>query len=421
MRKIKILKMTILSIAVFGLGFFSSMENVHAKRFFTENSVWYQKIPTGQPTLTNSSNYIDHMVADSNNKFNIGLGETPVVRATSETPIHEMTILTGMNPLIAPTQRGFGWEYVPMPTDALPGKMAQCCADGVYRDRLLTVISHDEKYAWDIMNGNKCRDGAVSSLMSDWTVKSIRRWDLTGDPDPVQAGDGDGVPLIYNNEGGSRACGSPLLHGMIFPDELKVDKVIDHAIAISVNSGCLYYDDLDPCHTNAPGSYDTHPYCLKTGMRLQLRSDYDLDGYCTTEVCKIYGQAMKDYGLIIVDWNSYKHNMMYGATLTSAAPFPEWAGISGSPWGMGSKGYGILLNSENFRIIEPLTADPNLPIILADINSDGKVNIKDIQACIKVITRSNLTYENQCSVLATPNATTNIKDIQVIIRKIINP
>lgn len=55
----------------------------------------------------------------------------------------------------------------------------------------------------------------------------------------------------------------------------------------------------------------------------------------------------------------------------------------------------------------------------ADINGDSKVNIKDIQACIKVITRSNLTYENQCRVLAPPEITTNIKDIQVIIRAII--
>lgn len=55
----------------------------------------------------------------------------------------------------------------------------------------------------------------------------------------------------------------------------------------------------------------------------------------------------------------------------------------------------------------------------ADVNGDDHVNIKDIQACIKVITRADLTYENQCKVLADPDITTNIKDIQVIIQAII--
>lgn len=55
----------------------------------------------------------------------------------------------------------------------------------------------------------------------------------------------------------------------------------------------------------------------------------------------------------------------------------------------------------------------------ADVNNDKNINIKDIQSCIKVIMRSDLTYENQCSALTAPDATTNIKDIQAIIRAII--
>lgn len=60
------------------------------------------------------------------------------------------------------------------------------------------------------------------------------------------------------------------------------------------------------------------------------------------------------------------------------------------------------------------------PFAKADIDHNRVVNIKDIQACIKVITGSNMTYEDQCSVLAPPTDRTNIKDIQVIIREIIN-
>lgn len=71
-----------------------------------------------------------------------------------------------------------------------------------------------------------------------------------------------------------------------------------------------------------------------------------------------------------------------------------------------------------------ITLPPASAIILinnnpADVNNDTYVNIKDIQACIKVITKSDLTYQDQCQVLAPPPEVTNIKDIQVIIREII--
>lgn len=55
----------------------------------------------------------------------------------------------------------------------------------------------------------------------------------------------------------------------------------------------------------------------------------------------------------------------------------------------------------------------------ADVNGDGRVNIKDIQACIKVITKSDLSYQDQCRVLAPALEITNIKDIQEIIKAII--
>lgn len=57
----------------------------------------------------------------------------------------------------------------------------------------------------------------------------------------------------------------------------------------------------------------------------------------------------------------------------------------------------------------------------ADINGDDKVNIKDIQSCIKMITGSDKTFEANCQKVALPDNVTNIKDIQEIIRKIINP
>lgn len=58
----------------------------------------------------------------------------------------------------------------------------------------------------------------------------------------------------------------------------------------------------------------------------------------------------------------------------------------------------------------------------ADVNEDGNVNIKDIQACIKAIVDANSipeTYLNNCQKVAPPETTVNIKDIQEIIQTIV--
>lgn len=58
-----------------------------------------------------------------------------------------------------------------------------------------------------------------------------------------------------------------------------------------------------------------------------------------------------------------------------------------------------------------------------DANKDNNINIKDIQACIKVITNSQPDQNiiDKCKAVALPNDVANIKDIQEIIKKIITP
>lgn len=64
----------------------------------------------------------------------------------------------------------------------------------------------------------------------------------------------------------------------------------------------------------------------------------------------------------------------------------------------------------------------------ADVNGDGQVNIKDIQICIKAITAPDsfttpdqLNQLSKCKAVAPPDTIVNIKDIQAIVRVIINP
>lgn len=60
----------------------------------------------------------------------------------------------------------------------------------------------------------------------------------------------------------------------------------------------------------------------------------------------------------------------------------------------------------------------------ADVNNDGRVNIKDIQACVKGIINQNSIPSGQlqkCQAVAPPAEIVNIKDVQAIIQVIVNP
>ena len=124
-----------------------------------------------------------------------------------------------------------------------------------------------------------------------------------------------GLGVSPDNSYSARAVGTPLLAGLIIPEDI-IDGAIHHALALAIpgprNTSRdpftpVASDVFYPATTTETDFYNTDPRSLAAGQRLRLKSTLvDDDGQKIDEsefapITRIFLTALREYGAIIVD------------------------------------------------------------------------------------------------------------------------
>jgi len=105
------------------------------------------------------------------------------------------------------------------------------------------------------------------------------------------------------------AAGLPILPGLVRPDEVLDQGVINHALRFTVPRSRNAY--IYPASHHAGSNNASYP---RMGERFRLKADFDISGFSPAN--RVILQALKDYGMIVADNGS--------GWYLSGAPSPRW-------------------------------------------------------------------------------------------------
>lgn len=290
-----------------------------AHRPYQTHNTWYEKIPPNPTIMANSANYVNDILINSTTlSINLSEWSVPVWQNSPSDPLVTVSLPSG-HPAIAN-----GWNVLRIPTNARSAGME----NPNYRDRHMSIISHDGLYVWDFFGARKDANG-------NWSASSLRRWDRSG----------LGFQSPYDSQGSPRACPTSLQHGLITYDDIVNKGYIDHALAFAYwGEKRAAHWSLEPCRAYREGISD-RPWAMLLGERLQLDPTLNLDTLNLKPAAKIIARAMQEYGMIFAENCGVGCNAVYAEDLTGK-PY-SWSGIL-SPGDLAN----IPLN--RLRVLEPI-------------------------------------------------------------------
>lgn len=273
-------------------------------------------------------------------------------------------LVNTFQPYCNSTVRDTQCNEIPLPAAARSACNNLRCT-GSYADNHMIIINYAQTYAWDFYQVAYCEDNSEAGGDDDniceagetceWRFGGnarVRRWDLVND---------DGINQPNDGLGSLRAATGSLLCGLVTYNEVVVDGVIDHAIAMytrerypSISGAVELYMGKNGWYPTKPNTeyYPNYPntYGLQLGMRLQLKSVFDCEAL-TTDFRKIICRALKTYGMIYVDSTDptsgghgiYLENLAYDASRT-------WTGISPNSTDLG-------MDISDFDVVKPVCSD----------------------------------------------------------------
>jgi hypothetical protein len=244
-------------------------------RPFASDSPWNQKIPDDAPILAESDALIQDLATSSmwpGFTVNIDSWGIPAFEASPDTPLRTVTLTDVV---------GYGMdEPMPIPLDAEPD------AEG---DHHLCVVDREANLTWDLWNAR--HDGNA------WTAGVGARIEL----------DGSGVrPPKDGNQAwqwshGSRACGFPLIAGLIRVEEIQAGR-IEHALVLAYPHIRSHYY-TPPASTAQGTTNEALPdRGMPCGMRVQLDPTIDVEALDLAPAGKIIARALQEYGAYVADY-----------------------------------------------------------------------------------------------------------------------
>jgi hypothetical protein len=247
-------------------------------RAFDAKSPW--NTPVGpSPELAHDSDALIADLARSSKwpfiTINIEAYGIPVFWVDGATPHAEVTVKV---------VRGQGFEktptMVPIPSNAMP-------APGT--DKHLCIVDRARRLEWGFWEAEKRE--------TDWTCSVCAMADLAGSGvRPPAARE----PWWMGH--GARACGFPLVAGLITVDELRAG-VIDHALVLAYpHIRSRYY--VPPASTAQATTNEALPTRgIPCGGRIQLDPAFDLSPLGLTKSGKAIARALQMYGAYIGDFS----------------------------------------------------------------------------------------------------------------------
>jgi hypothetical protein len=146
-------------------------------------------------------------------------------------------------------------------------------------DRHLIVYDKDNHIAYELFNVHR---PAEEPADNQWHADSEAVWDMSKDS--------------FRTPGftSADAAGLPILPGLVRPDEVLDQGVINHALRFTVPRSDSAY--VFPASHAAGVNNSALP---RMGERFRLKQSFDISGFSATN--RVILQALKDYGMIVAD------------------------------------------------------------------------------------------------------------------------
>jgi hypothetical protein len=253
-------------------------------RPFRADSPWNTRIGANPVLDPQSAALIDDLEVSSQWPFfgiNISGFSVPVFYATAGTPAVRVAAelggqgfpgINGMN----------GSAMVPIPAGAAPDPQS---------DRHMVVVSADRRLSWDFFGAQHSGSG--------WSCTLCATTDLTGSGVRPKK---QGNPTWFTSHG-ARACGFPLLAGLIRPEEIKAGR-IEHALVIAyphIRAG-LYTPPASTAQARI-GDEAVKTRGIPCGGRVQLDPSINIDTLDLSRSGKIVARALQEYGAFVGDYS----------------------------------------------------------------------------------------------------------------------
>jgi len=249
-----------------------------AWRPFSAASPWNTPIASNAKLAPDSAALISDFATSSQWPF------MTVNIETYSVPVYFVDATTPLQTVKATTVGGLGFDQgsaqVPIPAGAQP-------AAGT--DQHLAIVNKQTNQEWGMW--------AAANSSSGWTCAVCATADLTG----LGARPPTQNPPWWMGHG-ARACGFPLIAGLITVDEMRAGS-IEHALAIAYpHIRSRYY--VEPASTAQP----TTDQAIGTrgvpcGGRMQLDPSLNLDQMGLSASGKIIARALQKYGAFVADFS----------------------------------------------------------------------------------------------------------------------
>jgi hypothetical protein len=175
-----------------------------------------------------------------------------------------------------------GSAMVPVPANAAPDPQT---------DRHMLIVHENRTIAWDFFGAEKSG--------STWNCALCATTDLLGTgARPIKQGN----PTWYTSHG-SRACGFPLIAGLIRVEEIRAGR-IEHALIIAyphIRAG-LYTPPASTAQARI-GNDSIKTRGIPCGGRVQLDPALNLDSLGLSASGKIVARALQEYGAYVGDYS----------------------------------------------------------------------------------------------------------------------
>ncbi len=315
---------------------------------FTSTSAWNTDVSSA-PVDPNSASIISNWVGSVNVHPDFGSDPTYGI---------PYVIVNGSQSLVNINLEAYGDESDPGPMP-VPANAPVEGGSSSTGDRHVLVLDNGNCFLYELYNSTPNSDGS-------WSANSTAVWDLLGPDSPNT----QQRPYTWTS---ADAAGLPIFPGLVRYDEVAAGK-IQHAFRFTLPQTRAAF--TPPASHDAGTSSD--PTAPPMGMRLRLKSSYDISGFDTS--MQVILTAMQKYGLILADNGS--------ALFVTGAPDSRWGSDLDSLKTVPASAFEVvLMNPVYTNSTAPTGAAPTIGSFTAtppSVSSGGNVTL--------AWTTSNATY-----------------------------
>jgi len=247
-----------------------------AWRPFSDASPWNTPIPSDAALRPDSDALVAHLVASHDGPLFVSISpwSVPVYEVDGSTPT------VSVRTPLSNEGEGLTFEW-PVPAGALPAPEL---------DGHMTIVDRVSGRGYDFYQGMPRGDGT-------WDCTLCSTIDLNGTG--VRPPKGGSTPWYQSH--GSRACGFPLIAGLIRPEEIEAGR-IDHALVIAYPALRQRWFRSPASTGHPPNGLISEGEGVPCGGRFQLDPSLDVESLGLSPAGVAIARALQEYGAYVGDF-----------------------------------------------------------------------------------------------------------------------